>query len=136
MATEFTVLIEDRPGALADLTETLAQNGINLMAIHAVPCPGQQGVVQMITNHNDATVNALRDAGVEYTVREVLLVNLVDQPGSLARLTRALGAEGINISAVYITMRGQVVIAADDLARAQRIALEVTSDQGARRAGE
>ena len=135
MATEFTVLIEDRPGALASLTETLARNGINIMAIHATPCPGS-GIVQMVTNHTDATVNALRDAGVEYTVRDVLLVNLVDQPGALARLTRALGSEGLTINAVYISMRGQIVIAVDDLPRAQRIALEVTSDQGSLRAGE
>lgn len=135
MATEFTVLIEDRPGALADLAETLARNGINIMAIHATPCPGE-GMVQMITNNNDATVNALRDAGVKYTVREVLLINLLDQPGSLARLTRALGAAGININAVYISMRGQIVLAADDLARAQRIALEIASDHGAPRTGE
>lgn len=135
MATEFTVLIEDRPGALADLTETLARNGINITAIHATPCPGG-GVVQMITNNNDATVNALREAGVKYTVREVVLVNLLDQPGSLARLTRALGSAGINITGVYITMRGQIVLSADDLARAQRVALAVTSEHGAPRAGE
>lgn len=135
MATEFAVLIEDRPGALADLTEMLARNGINITAIHATPCPGE-GVVQMITNNNDATVNALREAGVKYTVREVLLVNLIDQPGSLARLTRALGNAGININAVYITMRGQIVLAADDLARAQRIVLELTSEHGAPRTGQ
>lgn len=135
MATEFTVLIEDRPGALADLTETLARNGINITAIHATPGPGV-GVVQMLTNNSDATVNALREAGVKYTVREVVLVNLLDQPGSLARLTRALGDAGINITGVYITMRGQIVLSADDLARAQRIALEATSEHGAPRTGE
>ncbi len=124
MATEFTVLLEDRPGTLANLAETLARNGINITAVHATPCPGQ-GIVQFITNNNDATVEALREAGVKYTVREVLLVNLVDQPGSLARLTRAMGDAGININAVYITMRGQVVLDTDDLTRAQRIALSL-----------
>lgn len=94
MATEFTVSIEDRPGALAHLAEALAQNGINITAIHATPCPGQ-GFVQLITNNNDATVNALRDARIDYTVREVLLVNLVDQPGSLAQLARRLADAAI-----------------------------------------
>ncbi|MCZ2099535.1 MAG: ACT domain-containing protein [Anaerolineae bacterium] len=135
MATEFTVSIEDRPGALAHLAEALAQNGINITAIHATPCPGQ-GFVQLITNNNDATVNALRDARIDYTVREVLLVNLVDQPGSLAQLARRLADAGININAVYINMRGQIVLDTDDLPRAQRVALGLASDRGAVRGGE
>lgn len=135
MATEFTVLIEDRPGTLAHLAETLAQNGINITAIHATSCP-DQGFVQLITNNNDATVNALQDAGIDYTVREVLLINLVDQPGTLALLARHLADAGININAVYIAMSGQIVLDTDDLPRAQRIALGLASDRGAVRSGE
>jgi len=122
MATEFTVLLEDRPGALADLAEVLAKSAINIVAIHATPCP-TSGIVQFITSNPDATVAALGEARIDYTVREVLLLSLVDQPGSLARLARALGNADININSLYITMAGQIVLDVSDLRKAQQVAL-------------
>lgn len=130
MATEFTLSIEDQPGALAHVAEVLARNGINITAIHATPC-SEKGLVQLVTNNNDATVNALQDAGIDYTVHEVLLVTLADQPGALAQLAQALSAAGININAVYIAMNGQIVLDTDDLARAQRTVLELPFNRGA-----
>lgn len=122
MATEFTVVLEDRPGALADLTEVLAKSALNIVALHATPCP-QEGFVQFITSNPDATINALRDAQQDYQVQEVLLVSLPDEPGTLARMSRALGNGGININSVYITIKGQVVLDVDDLRKAQDIVM-------------
>jgi hypothetical protein len=124
MATEFTVLLEDRPGALADLAEALAKSAINIMAIHATPCPSM-GIIQFITNNTDATVEALRVAEMDYTAREVLLLRMADQPGSLARLARAIATEGININAMYIALGGQVVLDVSDLRQAQQVAMKL-----------
>jgi hypothetical protein len=124
MATEFTVFLEERIGALASLAETLAQSGINIIAIHATECPGR-GIVQLMTNNDDATVNALSMAGLEFTTRRVLLLSLADEPGQLARLARAIAQADININAIYITMSGQIVLDADDLSGAQRVALDL-----------
>ncbi len=122
MATEFTVLLEDRPGALADLTEVLAKNAVNIVAIHATPCP-TTGIVQFITNSADATIDALRDAALDYTAQDVLVVGLAHEPGSLARLSRALGQAGVNINAIYMTVEGQTVLDVNDLRKAQQVAL-------------
>jgi hypothetical protein len=124
MATEFTVLLEDRPGALAALSEALAKSAINIVAIHATPCPNQ-GIVQFVTNNNDATVEALRDSEFEYTTNEVLVLPLSHEPGALARLSGALGNAGININALYITMSGQLVLDTGDFKAAQRVALDL-----------
>ena len=99
MATEFSVTLEDRPGALADLTETLAKSAVNILAIHASPCGGE-GVAQFITSNPDATIEALRDMAFGYTTQEVLMVTLAHEPGALARLARALADAEININAV------------------------------------
>ncbi|MCL4237134.1 MAG: ACT domain-containing protein [Anaerolineae bacterium] len=122
MATEFTIVIQDRPGALADLTEVLAQNAVNILAIHASPCTGQ-GVVQFVADNPDATIEALKDGGFDYTTHNVLFVGLVHQPGALARLARALANAAININAVYITMTGQLVLDVSDLSKAQQVAM-------------
>ena len=122
MATEFSVTLEDRPGALADLTEALAKSAVNIMAIHASPCGGR-GVVQFITSSPDATIEALRDMAFAYTTQEVLMVTLAHEPGALARLARALADAAININAVYMTNDRQVVLDVDRLRKAQEVAM-------------
>lgn len=124
MATEFTVILEDRPGALADLTEILAKSAVNIVALHATPCP-QEGFVQFITNNADATIHALRDAEQDYQVQEVLFARLPNEPGTLARLSRALGDGEVNINSVYITLNGEVVLDVDDYRKAQEIVMRL-----------
>lgn len=124
MAIEFTVYLEDQPGALADLTEVLARSAVNIIAMHATPCP-TRGIAQFLTNNTDATVNALGSAGIAYTTNEVLVIGLLNEPGTLARLARALGDAAININALYITLGGQIVLDVSDLRQAQQVALRL-----------
>ena len=52
--------------------------------------------------------------------REVLVVDVADQPGSLGELARVLSAAGVNIELLYTTFGGiKLVIATDDLASAR-----------------
>jgi hypothetical protein len=122
MATEFSVTLEHRPGALADLTEALAKSAVNIIAIHASPCGGE-GVVQFITSDPDATIEALRDMAFGYTTQEVLMFTLAHEPGALARLSRALANAAININAVYMTNDRQIVLDVDKLRQAQEVAM-------------
>lgn len=124
MAKEFTVQLEDRPGSLADLTEALAKHAINIVAIHATPCP-TSGIVQFVTDNTDATVTALKHVDKDYTTRDVLIVNLPHQPGAMAQLSRALANADININAVYMTMAGQIVLDVSDVNKAQRVAINL-----------
>jgi len=122
MATEFTVQIQDRPGELAKLTEALRKGGVNVLALHATPCP-DQGMVQFVTNNPDATVEALKTVNIAYNVREVLLLPLKEEPEALVRLATAIAEEGININALYVTNQGQVVLDTDNLMSAQKVAM-------------
>ena len=122
MTTEFTVTLQNRPGAMAELAETLAKSGINIIAIHGTPCD-DEGYVQFVTDNTDATVNALQMAGIESSVRQVLLVTMVDQPGALARVARALAEAGINLNSIYIAMNSQIVLDVDNIDIAQKIVL-------------
>lgn len=122
MATEFTVQIQDRPGELAKLTEALSKGGVNILALHATPCP-DQGMVQFVTNNPDATVEALKTVNIAYNVREVLLLPLKEEPEALVRLATAIAEEGININALYVTNQGQVVLDTDNLMSAQKVAM-------------
>ncbi|MBN1678673.1 MAG: ACT domain-containing protein [Anaerolineae bacterium] len=124
MAIEFTVLMDDQPGSLAVLTENLNQKAVSIVALHATPCR-PKGVIQFVTSNTDATVEALRHAGLDYETCEVLVLTLPGEPGVLMRLARALADAGINVNAFYSTMSGQVVVNAGDRVVAQQIAMSI-----------
>ena len=122
MPTEFTVLLQDRPGALAELGGVLGDAGVNIGAIGGTSLGGGTGRVQSVPNDPDRTTRALDAAGVRYTKREVLIVRVLDEPGTLGDVALVMSRAGINIDSVYVTTHGRVVLGVDDLAGAVQVA--------------
>ena len=54
--------------------------------------------------------------------REVLIVRVLDEPGTLGDVALVMSKAGINIDSVYVTTRGHVVLGEDDLAGATQVA--------------
>ena len=61
MATEFQVVIEDKPGALAKLGVALGDGGVNIEALLGLSLEGRS-TVQFVPNNRDAAASVL-DAG-------------------------------------------------------------------------
>ena len=66
----------------------------------------------------------IEDAGFETSdEREVLLLrqgtDIQDRPGALGEVFRRMADAGVNVDLVYATWTGDVVIGADDVARAR-----------------
>lgn len=121
MATEFTVTLEDRPGSLAKMGEALGEADVNIDAIQGMPLAGK-GIVKFVPDNPDGAAKALNAVGIAYTTREVLIVDILDQPGTLGDVARVMSSAGINIDAVYVSLSGKVVLGVDDLAGAQEVA--------------
>jgi hypothetical protein len=121
MAVEFTVRLEKRPGTLGKMAKVLGDAGVNIEGMQAMVCGGE-GIVQLVTSDPDGASKALDAAGIEYTSREVLLLKLANEPGTLARAARAMGEAGVDLDATYVTMGGQVVFGTADLAGARKVA--------------
>jgi hypothetical protein len=121
MATEFKVMLEDRPGNLARLGSALGDARVNIEAIHGFSLEGK-GFVQFVSNDPNKSANALDAAGISYTKREVLIVRVLDEPGMLGDVALVMAQAGINIDSVYVTTRGYVVLGVDDLAGATQVA--------------
>lgn len=121
MATEFTVELAHRPGTLAEMAYALEEAGITIEALHGSVID-DQGIVSFITDDSAATASRLEEAGFDFDTREVLIVNVLNKPGSLAELALVMADAGINIEAVYVMSDGHVVLAVNDLTGA----IEVT----------
>jgi hypothetical protein len=118
MATDFTVILDDRPGELARLGEALGDHGVNIRGLAAFTGEGR-GVVHVLIDDGDATRarGALDGAGMGVAdEREVLVIDVEDKPGTLGELARELADANVNVDLAYTTFGGvKIVIATDDM---------------------
>ncbi len=121
MPTEFSVILADEPGTLARLGGALGDAGVNIEAIAGSRRDGTSRV-QFVCNAPDRATKGLDDARIPYVTREVVVVKVLDEPGTLGELALVLAKAGINIDSVYVTTRGHVVLGVDDLAGAVQVA--------------
>ncbi|MCS7236416.1 MAG: ACT domain-containing protein [Armatimonadota bacterium] len=119
MAKDLQVELEDRPGTLAQLGEALGRAGVNIEGFCAVPVEGK-GRIHLLVEDASAARRALEGAGVRVVgERDVLVVDVVDQPGTLGSVARKLADAGVNIDWAYLATRTRLVLACSDLDRAR-----------------
>lgn len=119
MASDLTVVLENRPGTLAELGEALGRSGINIRAMAGAMFEGQ-GAVHVLVDNPEAARSALESAGMDVrSQREVLLYEAEDRPGMLGEVARTIADAGVNIDLIYKATQTQLVIGADDLEKAR-----------------
>jgi hypothetical protein len=126
LAKDLTVVLQDRPGELARLGEATGRAGVSIQGMCAFTGEGR-GIIHLLFDDGSAPAarRALEEAGMGVAdEREVLVIDVVDRPGSLGGLARALGEANVNIELAYTTFGGiKLVVATDDVDSA-RAALE------------
>ena len=121
MAKDLTVILEDRPGTIADLGEALGKAGLNIDGMCGFPCEGK-GVFHILVDDASAARNALVAIGLEVrSEREVLLFEAEDKPGMLGEVARKFADAGVNIDLMYKATQTMLVLGVDDLEKAQAV---------------
>lgn len=119
MAKDLTVILEDRPGTLADLGEALGAAGINIDGMCGIPCEGK-GVIHILVEDAAGARGALEAGGFEVSAeREVLLLEVENRPGSLGETARKIANAGVNIETVYVASNNRLVVGVDNLEQAR-----------------
>lgn len=123
---QFTLYLENKPGALAKVTAKLTKAKVNIEGI-SVSESTDVGIVQVVSSNGAATRRTLTDSGIPFTVQDVSLLHLPNEPGALARITARLAKDGININYVYATSctcnsggRCSAIISAPNLKRVEK----------------
>ena len=120
MAIDITLLLDDQPGALAQIGEVLGRAGVNIEGLCAVTSGGGQAEVHVLVQDLEAALPALARSGLSVTSeQEVVVVALEDRPGALGAVSRRLGEAGVNITLTYLATDTRLVLAADNLAAAR-----------------
>ena len=98
---EFTIRLEDRPGTLGKVCQTLADQNVNILAFQQLPLENGKGGVRLVLDNPAAAKTALDGQRVDYTEAEVAQIKLSNRTGELARAASRLGEAGININYCY-----------------------------------
>jgi hypothetical protein len=102
MAKEAIVRINNRPGALARITKSIADKGINIDAVIAT-ADGTDAVIRLVTSDHQRTLNTLREQQLEVQETKVVVVEALHRPGLLERITEKLARENMDLLYLYAT---------------------------------
>ena len=97
---QISVFLENRAGQLAEITNVLAGQGIDLRAI-SIAETADYGVLRMIVDDSQKAKSILLDSGYIMSVTPVLAVAVPDAPGGVASVLELLAEGHIDIEYMY-----------------------------------
>ncbi len=100
---QLTVFVENKPGALVVITDTLATHDINIRAL-SIADTQDFGILRLIVNDNAAALAVLGEQGYLIKTTDVVGVKIGDQPGKLSKALEVLDKAQINMEYLYAFM--------------------------------
>jgi hypothetical protein len=99
-AKEFTVVIEDKPGALGKCCLALAAAGVNILAFQSFVEEGES-LARFLVDDPASAKAVLGKLRMNFEEVDVAIVRLAHRPGELGRAASRLGENRINIDHSY-----------------------------------
>ena len=130
-AKEFTVTIEDKPGALGKCFLALAERRVNILAFQSYVEEGESLARFLVDDPTSANA-VLGSLRMIFEETEVALVRLAHRPGELGRAASRLGDKQINIDYSYCGLEpgsslALVVFGVDNLTKAVTVLDELAA---------
>ena len=98
---QISVFLENKQGRLANVTEILANSGVNLRAM-SMADTSDFGILRLIVDDNAKAMAALSDAGFAVSQNDVIAVAFDDEVGAMARTLKIFEDNNINIEYLYV----------------------------------
>ena len=122
---QLTVVLDNKPGALAELCTELSKYAVNISAIMA-PESQSKTPLRMVTTAHETAKRVLTEMKLSFTEETVLAIRVADRPGSLGRLTRKLAENNINVDYIYGSIvkgmgKALIVVSVSDIERADKL---------------
>jgi hypothetical protein len=99
--TQFTIQMQDRPGALGKVCRAIADRGINIVAFQSYPESKGKSTVRLVTDNPPNAKMVLENERLAFTEEEVVQVRVPNRVGALAITALRLGDANINIEYGY-----------------------------------
>ena len=97
---QLMITVNNRVGALSEVTEVISSQGINLVAACAYAVDNK-GVIMFVSDNNKAAKKSLK--AKKYDVREepVVILTVDNKPGAMLDVTKRISDAGIDVNLIY-----------------------------------
>ena len=122
---QLSVSIDNIPGTLARISESLGREGVNVRAI-SVADTSDRSTVRFVFDDPDKAKNMLIANGYTPKETEVLAVEMPDHPGGMLSVLKPLMAAGVNVHYLYphlgrVNNNAIVILGVDRTEEAQKV---------------
>ncbi len=97
---QISIFLENKSGRLAQVTQFLAENDINIRAL-SLADTADFGILRVIVNDVEKAANILKAGGYTLGETDVVAVEVSDKPGGLANLLSPLCEAGVDVEYMY-----------------------------------
>ena len=97
---QISVILENVPGKLLEVSQLLGAAGINIRAI-SVADTADISTVRFVADNPGKTLNVLRSHSYSLKERDVIAVEVPDHPGGLQAVLKPLRRANINVHYLY-----------------------------------
>src|SRR2546428_14188460 len=99
---QFTISIDNQPGAVAHIAKTLGEAKVNILSLLGT-AQGAAGTVQLIAEDPRRAKKALDGARISYEETPPELHDVASKPGALAQCLDNLATKGGNQQSIHAT---------------------------------
>jgi hypothetical protein len=99
---QFTISVQNQPGAVAEIARTLGNAKVNILALLGT-AQGMTGTVQLVVDDARRAKKALDTAKLTYQETPAEEYELPNKPGALAQYLEKLQAKGVNLNSICAT---------------------------------
>ncbi|HYA96760.1 MAG TPA: hypothetical protein VEH49_01595 [Methylomirabilota bacterium] len=99
---QFTITVQNQPGAAAQVARALGNAKVNILALLAT-AQGATATIQLVAENAAKAKKALAAAGIACTESTAEEVTLPNKPGALAERLERLAAKGVNLGSLCAT---------------------------------
>ncbi|HWE49010.1 MAG TPA: hypothetical protein VG273_04450 [Bryobacteraceae bacterium] len=129
---EFTVTIDDKPGALGKCFLALAERGVNILAFQSY-VEDRESLTRLIVDDPAGAMAVLGGLRMLFEETEVAVIRLAHRPGELGRAAAKLGEGQVNIEYSYSGLEPDspmalVAFGVDQLTRASNLLDELAAE--------
>ncbi|WP_010243500.1 ACT domain-containing protein [Acetivibrio cellulolyticus] len=97
---QISVFLENKSGRLAEVTQVLGQNNIDISAL-SIADTTDFGILRLIVNNPDKAEKVLKDNEFTVSSTNVIAIAVEDKPGGLSKALSLLDKQAIGIEYMY-----------------------------------
>jgi len=117
---QLSVFIENKPGTLLEVTETLKAANIDIRALSLAETP-DYGILRLIVDDSYKACDAIRETGRVVKINHVIGVQIDDRPGGLVEVLKTLSENGYEVEYMYAFL--------SETAKKAEVAIRVNHDR-------